>query len=91
LVVNVTVYDQAPEASKLRDLAVQLGCSFSQLGAPDVASGIIEAARAIGAEHIVIGEVARRTGLARFRPSLVEKVIANAPDSDIHVIARRAG
>ena len=70
-------------------LARKLGCQFHVAHSDDKARAIIEAAVQYGAEHVVLGEPAHKDGLRElFTPSLVERVIENLPDSDIHVIAR---
>ena len=77
------------EAERLRDLATQLGCSFAELGGRDCGGAIIQAARDVGAEHVIIGEVTTGGTMARLRPTIVDRIIDGLPDSDIHVIARR--
>ena len=76
------------ETERLRALAAQLGCSFAVLGGRDVAGAIIQAARDIGAEHVLIGEVTDPGGLSRVWPTMADRIIDGLPDSDIHVIAR---
>jgi K+-sensing histidine kinase KdpD len=71
-----------------RELAVKLGCAFAVLGGRDPAGAIIQAARDVGAEHVVVGEVTDGGRLARVRPSIVDRIIDGMPDSDVHVIAR---
>jgi K+-sensing histidine kinase KdpD len=75
------------EMEGLRELAAHLGCSFAVLGGSDVTGAIIQAARDIGAEHVVIGEVTNEGRLARFRPTIVDQIVDALPESDIHVIA----
>jgi K+-sensing histidine kinase KdpD len=76
------------ETERLRTLAAQLGCSFAVLGGRDVAGAIIQAARDIDAEHVLVGEVTSGRGLARLWPTVPDRIIDGLPDSDIHVIAR---
>jgi two-component system sensor histidine kinase KdpD len=71
-----------------RTLSSQVGASFTLLGGPDVPGALIAAANEVGAEHLVLGEVTAPRGLARLRPSVVDRVIDGLPDSDVHVIAR---
>jgi K+-sensing histidine kinase KdpD len=78
------------ETERYRDLAAQLGCSFAVLGGADVPGAIIQAARDVGAEHVVVGEVTGGGSWDRLRPTLVDRIIDGLPDSDIHVIARLA-
>jgi K+-sensing histidine kinase KdpD len=88
---TVVTVQSGPEAiaetEHLRELAVQLGCSFAVLGGRDVTGAVIQAARDVGAEHVVIGEVTNDEGAARFRPTIVDRILDALPDSDVHVIA----
>ena len=80
-----------PQVAATEALARKLGCQFRVAYSDDKARAIIEAAHNYGSEHVVIGEPARKDGFRElFTPSLVERVIDNLPDSDIHVIARVA-
>ncbi|HEY8680495.1 MAG TPA: cation:proton antiporter [Candidatus Dormibacteraeota bacterium] len=73
---------------RYRTQSSQVGASFTLLGGPDVPGALIAAAHEAGAEHLVLGEVMAPRGLARLRPSVVDRVIDGLPDSDVHVIAR---
>ena len=73
---------------RYRTLSSQVGASFTLLGGPDIPGALIAAAGEVGAEHVVLGEVTAPRGLARLRPSVVDRVIDGLPDSDVHVIAR---
>jgi len=87
----VTVVDDPAEASyvdQYRDLAEQLGSSFAVLAGNDPANAIIQAARDAGSDHVVVGEMRSTSLWARFRPTLVDRIIDGLPDADIHVIAR---
>ena len=90
----VVTVQQNPEClddtERFREVAAQLGCAFAVLGGRDVATAVIEAARDIGAEHVVVGEVTTEDRLGRVRQSIVDRVIDGLPDSDVHVIARVA-
>jgi two-component system, OmpR family, sensor histidine kinase KdpD len=79
--------DAIVETEHLRELAAQLGCSFAVLGGRDVIGAVIQAARDVGAEHVVIGEVTTEGRLARFRPTIVDRIVDALPDSDVHVIS----
>lgn len=73
-----------------RELAEQLGCSFTVIAGNDPARAIIEAARDAGSDHVVVGEP-KATGWAdRFRRTTVDRIIDGLPGADIHVIARVA-
>jgi K+-sensing histidine kinase KdpD len=76
------------ETECFRELAAKLGCAFAVLGGRDPAAAIIQAARDVGAEHVVVGEVTNGGRLGRLQPSLVDRIIDGLPDSDVHVIAR---
>jgi two-component system sensor histidine kinase KdpD len=73
---------------RYRILATQLGASFAVLGGSDVAAAVIEAARDSGAEHVVVGEMISSSVINRLRQTVVDRIIDQLPDSDIHVIAR---
>jgi K+-sensing histidine kinase KdpD len=77
------------EQERLRGLAQQLGCAFAVLGGRDISGAILQAARDVGAEHVVVGEVTARSILSWLRPTLADRIIDGLPESDVHVIARR--
>jgi two-component system sensor histidine kinase KdpD len=79
---------KAAEIEQYRALAAQLGASFVVLGGPDVAAGVIQAARDSSMEHVVVGERVTSSPLGRIRPTVVDRIIDGLPNSDIHVIAR---
>jgi two-component system sensor histidine kinase KdpD len=81
---------RATDVSHYRSLASQLGCSFAVLGGADVAAAVIQAARDSAVEHVVVGEMVSSSGLSRFRPTIVDRIIDRLANSDIHVIARVA-
>jgi two-component system sensor histidine kinase KdpD len=87
----VTVIDYPERDTRIdrcRELAEQLGSTFTVLGGPDVAEAIVQAARDAGSEHVVLGEVVRGGWRQLLRPSIVDRVIDELPEADIHVIAR---
>jgi two-component system sensor histidine kinase KdpD len=89
--IVVTVQAEATPASHLmryRILATQLGASFAVLGGSDVAAAVIQAARDSSAEHVVVGEMLSTSPMNRLRPTVVDRIIDQLPDSDVHVIAR---
>lgn len=77
------------DKNRLRDnihLAQQLGATIETAYGEDVPAQIAEFARLDGVSKIVIGRsTAARRGLFS-RPTLTEKLIASAPNLDIHVI-----
>src|ERR1700686_5224095 len=89
----VTVQAEAtPQAHLMRYrlLATQLGASFAVLGGSDVATAVVQAARDSGVEHVVVGEMTAASIMDRLRPTVVDRIIDQLPDSDIHVVARLA-
>ena len=91
--IVVTVQAEAtPQAHLMpyRVLATQLGASFAVLGGSDVAATIIQAVRDSGAEHVVVGEMISSSVIDRLRPTVVDRLIEQLGDSDIHVVARMA-
>ncbi len=89
LVVTV-VADPSEDSSvdPYRELAAQLGCSFAVLAGDDPAGAIVQAARDAGSDHVVVGEPRETSWLSRFRPTLVDRIIDDLPEADVHVIAR---
>jgi two-component system sensor histidine kinase KdpD len=89
----VTVQAEATPLAHLmpyRVLATQLGASFAVLGGSDVAAAVIQAVRDSGAEHVVVGEMISSSVMNRLRPTVVDRIIEQLRDSDIHVVARLA-
>jgi two-component system, OmpR family, sensor histidine kinase KdpD len=89
MVVTVQAGENRPEdVERYRMLAAQLGCSFAILGGSDTAAAIIQAARDSDVEHVVVGEMVTPSYLGRLRPTIVDRIIDELPNSDLHVIAR---
>jgi two-component system sensor histidine kinase KdpD len=89
----VTVQSEATPSAHLmryRVLATQLGASFAVLGGSDVAAAVIQAAQDSAVEHVVVGEMITSSVLNRIRPTIVDRIIDQLPNSDVHVIARLA-
>ena len=81
--------DRGQQVAATEALAIKLGCRFHVVHADDKADAIIRAAHRFGAEHVVLGEPAHKDGFRQlFTHSLVERVVDNLPDADIHVVAR---
>ncbi|HXM54200.1 MAG TPA: universal stress protein [Candidatus Dormibacteraeota bacterium] len=76
------------EIERFRRLTEQLGGGFTVLGGRDVAGAIVQAARDVGAEHVVVGEETTGGRSSRVRPTIADRIIDGLPDSDVHVIAR---
>lgn len=68
------------------DLARQLGAKIETAYGEDVAFQIAEFARLSGVSKIVIGRSASKRKSIFSKPSLTEKLIASAPNLDIHII-----
>jgi K+-sensing histidine kinase KdpD len=89
LVVTVQPDPERLEGTeRFRQLAEQLGSAFAALGGRDVADAVLQAARDVGAEHVVVGEETTESRLSRLRPPIADRIIDGLPDSDVHVIAR---
>ncbi len=89
----VTVQTEVTPSAHLmryRILATQLGASFAVLRGSDIAAAVIQAARDSAVEHVVVGELITSSVLNRFRPTVVDRIIDQLPNSDVHVIARLA-
>src|SRR5262249_9312472 len=88
----VVTVQQDPERmeglDRFRELAAQLGCAFTVLGGRDVTAAVIQAARDVGADHVVVGEMTTEGLLARLRPTIADRIIDGLPDAEVHVIAR---
>jgi two-component system sensor histidine kinase KdpD len=88
MVVMVEADQTSPEVVSYRKLAAKLGCSFSTLSGSQVAEEIVSAARKANVAHVVIGESTSDQGFGRWRKTVVDEIIDQLPDCDIHVIAR---
>ncbi|WP_370616825.1 sensor histidine kinase [Mumia qirimensis] len=64
-----------------------MGGSFHTVVADDVATGILEFARAENASQILIGASRRARWSAALRPGVGERVIAGSGDVDVHIVS----
>jgi two-component system, OmpR family, sensor histidine kinase KdpD len=80
--------DGATDAERWRALAAQLHCSFIERRSGDVPGTVVGVARALGVRHVVVGESATERFLDRWRAGLVDRLIDDPRDTDVHVIAR---
>jgi K+-sensing histidine kinase KdpD len=87
LVMTVVGADRA-DTGRYRELAQQLGCSFSALGGDRVAQAVIAATQQANVRHVFIGASASRGGRARYQKTLADELIDALPDVDLHVIGR---
>jgi two-component system sensor histidine kinase KdpD len=82
--------DEREQLAALGKLASVLGARFLIEEGDDVA----DVAAAVGAErgttYVLLGEPPRRSGLARFRESLPERLIRKMPGVDVRIVADRS-
>ena len=79
---------EAADSERWRALAAKLNCSFIERRSADIPGTVLEVARELGVRHIVVGESAPQRVWDRWRPALVDRLIDELPDIDVHVIAR---
>jgi len=85
-VVHVTSAATDGDAEPWRSVAEQLQCRvIEEAGA--IAKVVEKVAHDRGVRHVVFGE-SHRSGVGRFRPGVVDSLVADLPDLDLHVIAR---
>lgn len=73
-----------------RETAEHLQCRYIERTGR-VADAVLAAARELGVQHVVIGESERPGLRARLRRGLIDRLITELPDVDVHVIARYRG
>ncbi|MCI7640604.1 MAG: DUF4118 domain-containing protein [Clostridiales bacterium] len=91
LFVQIPSYEAMPEADRERlranvRLAQSLGAAVETVFGDDVSYQIAEYARLSGVTKIVIGRSAATRKHLWSKPTLTEKLIAMAPNMDIHII-----
>lgn len=91
LFVETPEFAQMSEEDKARlranvHLAEQLGAVIETVYGNDIAEQITEYARLSGVSKVVIGRSSARRRFLFSKPSLIEKIIALAPNLDIHII-----
>lgn len=91
LFVQTPSYERVPEADRMRlqaniKLAQSLGATVETVFGEDVSFQIAEYARLSGVTKIVIGRSAVTRKHPWSKPTLTEKLIATAPNMDIHII-----
>ena len=96
LFVETTDYQVMPEedVKRLRSnmrLAEQLGAKIETVYGEDVPFQIAEFARLSGVSKIVIGRSAAARKSIFSKPTLTEKLIASAPNLDVHIIPDTKG
>jgi two-component system sensor histidine kinase KdpD len=80
--------DEATDSARWRALAAQLHCSYVERRSDDVPGTAVEVARELGVRHVVVGYTAPQRILDRWRAGLVDRLVDELPDTDVHVIAR---
>jgi len=81
----------AEMTERLRAVSEQVGASFITREGGDVARTLEAAARETLAQHIVLGESRPPSLLTRWRATLADRIIADLPDVDVHVLSRFEG
>ena len=87
-------YKPTPEERNQLDgigrVAAVLGAHLLVEEGDDLAQTVKEVAEEKGSTYVLIGTPKPRTGLDRFRPSVVSRLIENLPGVDLRVVADRA-
>jgi two-component system sensor histidine kinase KdpD len=87
-------YKPTPEEQNQLDgigrVAALLGAHLLVEEGDDVAQTVKEVAEEKGSTYVMIGTPKPRTGLDRFRPSMVSRLIETLPGVDLRVVADRA-
>ena len=87
-------YRPTPEERNQLDgigrVAAMLGAHLLVEEGDDLAQTVKEVAEEKGSTYVLIGTPKPRTGLDRFRPSVVSRLIENLPGVDLRVVADRA-
>jgi two-component system sensor histidine kinase KdpD len=76
------------DLERLRSLADQLHCAFIERYSNNIAASLVAATRELEADHLMLGESPTRQRLSRWRTTLVDRLIDELPDTNLHVIAR---
>ncbi len=80
--------DEAGRA-QARETAEHLQCRYVE-ETGRIPDAVVTAARQLGVQHVVIGESERPGLRSRLRRGLIDRLITELPDVDVHVIARYA-
>ena len=80
--------EESADAEPWQALTEQLHCSFIERRSRDLPGTVIDVARALGTRHVVVGESGQRRFLERWRIGLIDRLVDELPDADIHVVAR---
>jgi two-component system, OmpR family, sensor histidine kinase KdpD len=83
-------FDRSRDQQEALSAAVDLGADVVRVEAPDVATGIVQIAKARRATHVVLPH-RELTGLKRLRERpLVDRLIERLPDLEIHVVGAKS-
>ncbi len=74
---------------KAKALAELLQCGFIER-AGKVTDTIVDVARDLAVQHVVVGEASHPSMRARLRRGLIDRLISELPDVSVHVVARHA-
>jgi two-component system sensor histidine kinase KdpD len=82
-------FDRSRDLQEAIDDALDLGAEVVRVEAPDVATGLLQAAEDRRATHVVLPH-RELTGLQRLRErSLVDRVLERLPDVEVHAVGPR--
>lgn len=75
------------QIDRLRRLTADLGGTFHTVGGNDAAAAVLDYARAVNAQHVIIGLGRSPRWRSMLRPSTGERIIAGSgEDIDVHVV-----
>jgi two-component system, OmpR family, sensor histidine kinase KdpD len=89
-VVQDSSAESEPGRERVRQVAQMLGCAYVERRGR-IADTVVAVARELGVRHIVIGESERPGVRERLRRGLIDQLITELPQVDVHVIARHPG
>ena len=75
---------------KAKAVAELLQCAYIERRGK-VAEAVLQVARELGVQHVVVGESPNEGIRGRLRRGLIDRLIAELPDIDVHVVARIPG
>jgi len=86
--------DASPEAEagrhKAKEVAELLQCAYIEREGK-VTPAVLDTARKLGVQHVVVGESPNPGVRSRLRRGLIDRLITELPDIDVHVFARTPG
>ncbi|MCE9636006.1 MAG: universal stress protein [Planctomycetes bacterium] len=69
------------------DLARELGAEVAVIRSRDPVAAVVDFARSHGVAHVIVGRSGKPAWLRTFRPTFVDRLLAEAHDLDVHVVA----